>query len=273
MHHLTDLDILGYAAGALRENALLRADEHAGECDACRSRLRAAVYLASSGPALLEGWTASMHGEAHRRWRLLASLAHAAGDNASVLGRARRWLRSGTAMIGQSTKLLMRGADGIGLLSSGWTENGITASLRPALAGAASPDAARAWESTEAASRLLQDGEAEASADEIANAVRIDARMGQSSTLEVRQGDALVFRIVTDSRRKTTAVMRWPSIPADWGSLAVLIPNTESALPAIATFSPVEGTDYLLASFTQIPDGEYVLEIEPSAAQEQRDGR
>ena len=272
MHHLTEDDVLQYACEGLRDESALRIDEHAAECASCRERMRGALYLRAHSERMLDSWTADAHGAALRQLRLATALRAAASRDPTVARRAAQWLRRAGSGASSAARVALDSARNIGLSSAAWLTEGWTAGLRPALQGVASPDASAIEGILNEGMQLLSEGKTEEAVRAAEEAVKLDVRAARSTTLEIRGPGSVTIRVVADSRRKRVAVMLWPALPEAAGTVVMLIPGDESQPPAVSTFQPVAGAEYLLAEFDSLPDGEYTVEIEVLASEGPKDG-
>lgn len=264
MSHLTELDMLNYISEDCNESQQILVEEHVSSCDSCLNKLRAHLYVKSHASSLMESWSAEEHGKAFRQLAIAQALRRAAEKDKTLTQRTVKWLMSAGANIGESARLLIDQAKNIGLSAAQSFTPGMNVSLRPVLQGIASPEIEEACQRIESGSKLLADGRGEEATQFVAQAIKVDARVGQSSILEWRQADGILkHRLVIDSKKRKASLMRLSSSPRDIGSLAVLLPEDDMTNIIISKFEKLECADYLLAEFSYLPDGQYSLLIEP----------
>lgn len=265
MTHLTETDILKYAFDEASEAEQIRIEEHVADCSDCRGRVQAAVYVKTHAGSLVESWSAEEHGAAFRQMNAIRAMRAIALKDRTLAARAAKWLTQTTTEVAASARLLIDQAKSVGLSAMETGSAGWSASLRPALQGVASPTAEAAYKYVEEGSGMLSQGSVDDAIRAVSEAVNLDSRIGQSTTLEMRHTNGAMLQLVVDSKRRRAILMHKPARRENIGGLAILMPLDWSQDPMVSKLEAVEDADYLIAEFDGLPDGQYTLIVEPPA--------
>jgi len=235
--HISSETIERYVEHKLNEDEVLKVEEHLSRCEECARRLRAAWRF----NFLWERWTAEAHGEAYRKvlalgWkgRLALALTGLSLRRRELRQRLMTWLDRVGSKAGAAFELVLdRGRqaarialeEAVSLLpsESPWQ-------FRPALVRGA--PRTRGLLRGEESRTLVADGPPGAR-------VSVDPGKG----------------------RVTVWIDELP--PGRKPPLVLLVPKVKGAEPAVEVPAGREGRRGLWAEFTDVPDGEYLLVIEP----------
>lgn len=258
MTHPDEETLLEYASDRIEERNRLEVEEHVGVCDPCLNRVRALLYLRSRFDNIWPSWTAAEHARLCRQWKLALALQKVAETVPAVANRAREWLDRLDAASTRMLKVIVDKAkrvasQGVGALPP---EHGFR--LQPAVAGVGAADR-EAEGCLQKASALLSEGRAEQALQELESAASIDPRLPQATRSIVEKDGTQRAEIVVDSRRARAAVKLWATPGEPPPSIAILLPQNDPEQVAVGEFEEIEGEEYMLAEFTQIPGGELEL--------------
>lgn len=261
MDHLTDNEIMDYAQGACDAHRAMAVDAHVDECVSCMRRARGALYLVNNLNDVWQAWTAESHGLLHRQLQLARALSEG-NPGGEVASKAMAWLQRMTQGMELTARALIDRSKGVGLAAVGTVTGAFTAQLAPAYQGVGFVEAAKVQEYLDQGSELLSSQDADGAVQSVSQALHIDARAAQSTTLEIRSEDEVIARVVVDARRHRVSVLSWSPDIAAPGRMALLIPADEAVTPRLGVFGEIPNAAYCLVEFGDLPDGEYVIRVE-----------
>ena len=104
---------------------------------------------------------------------------------------------------------------------------------------------------------LLSSGEVEEVRHELEKAAELDARIPQAASLEILHAGARTAEMAADSRLGRVWLRYWPTEGEKPPEVALLLPDDDSLSAGSAAFAPVEGEEFLLATFENVPAGPF----------------
>lgn len=245
MSHLTQEQKLAYISGRLDEEVSFAVDEHLATCSQCAGSIRALRILRHDfdriWDRIWDGWTAKAHGQAYREARLAAALIKAAEKTAqtpALRKRIQRWLgrvREGVEAAAEAALHLVLDSPRktAQVISEGMEE------LRRA---------GSRWQFEPVPSVATEGpfgGPEEAAPSKIA--VKAEGPPWFQVNVDVQAGKVSVLLELQEEP--------WP--------LLLLQPTRADQDPIIGEFRRPEEMDFLLAEFEGVPEGEYLLLMEP----------
>lgn len=233
--HLTEVEYLAALAGGLAELDPA-AREHVSKCSPCATRLEVAFERAHGLTASGVDWAArvSAFSEAMRHRLRVALALQAAAQHPGTGSRARRWLEHFSAAAEAAARVAI---DGIGQISRAAGE-GIAALVRP-----------------EARGRFAL----------VAMPGGIRTRGGPVPTLGpgVAPGPATgQITVQADGRRIEVRLRGWPTQGV--APLVLLVPTVGDAAPQITPGERSREEGQVVAVFTDVEPGNYLVLVEPS---------
>ncbi|MFA5251544.1 MAG: hypothetical protein WC454_03035 [Phycisphaerae bacterium] len=240
-------------------------DIHLVDCLQCRERIRTLIFIREHFDTLWDSWTAAEHGRIYQQWQLAQALTKVAENVPSLAGQIQQWLGHLKEDVHIGAKVLLDRSKKISSIASVVLPAGFEPILRPAFMGIGSPQQqVQLEEHLKKGSELLSQDKADEAVSELLEAVKIDGRIPQTSTLEITHDEGRRFQIQVNSRSKTVLLMFWPAVGEGKRSkLAVLMPQEAGGKVLTSQFEHVEGAEYLLAEFKDVSDGVFSLYIEP----------
>jgi anti-sigma factor RsiW len=253
--HLKDNEVLDYVAERASAEHRLEMEEHFAQCDACLDRVRTLVFLRDRYDGLWDEWTARAHGSAHRKWLMSCALERLAASKPSLAERARGWLEGigGRAEL-RTARILVDRARKLALAAAGAMPPGYSFALRPLVTGVGAPDKALE-ETVRKSADLLRDGQIEASREELVKAAEVNARLVQSAEFEVHREGTRIAASAVDGRAGRAWIRVWIAEGEQKPSFAFLCSKDDPAEYMAVEFEPVEGEEYLVAEFEDLPSG------------------
>jgi hypothetical protein len=241
--HLSTDTIADYFANSLSETAMLDAEEHFATCDACA--LRSQKVLAVG--ALIQQWSAPVHGEAELQARLVAAL-EAARKTTTVAAIRTRLAAWAERFAGQAEAAVRVVLDAPGQAARVLTE-GVEGLTRP---GAT-------WQFAQPQPATL-------------GPIRGTARRGPPRQTVVTAGDAggTTAKLAVSGERGEVTV-RLDGVPLGSEPPLVLLVRTDRtagqapAEPILAAPEPSPGSDAWVARFEGLGQGSYLVLFEPRA--------
>jgi hypothetical protein len=235
--HVPDEVLAYYAAGQLTEADEIAVDEHLADCQPCSAIVRSALLVGDAW----DTWNAHAHGQVY----LLSRLAQAVASARSV-----------TTDAGWQTRLTI------------WAERfaGRAEAAVRVVVDAGSGASHVVTEGLEALSRVGSTWQF------AAIPVATPTRGPRSSapglpTVALATGVAQVARVAVGGARREVVVRLDAPQVGSVQPLVLLVPVSGDAEPRIVALEPQPGVAYLVARFTDLPVGEYVVAFEPSPNQ------
>ncbi len=264
LNHPDEEAIIRYVSEQTSEQEQFDMDKHFSDCTSCSKSVRTMFFIRENFDALWDNWSAAEHGRLSQQLVLANALRQASQTRPALSDEIRRWLGQLGEGLCVSARVLLDRSRKIALLGTSALPAGFEFRVRPAYIGIGSPkEQAKVNEHLQKSSELLSQHKAEQAVDELLQAVKIDARSSQVSTLSIVHQDNRLFEVHVDSIARTVLLMFWPVEGQGYPRLAILAPE-EGACPATpAEFKPVEGADYFLAEFGNVGDGIYSMTIGP----------
>jgi len=256
--------MLRYLLNRASSDEQLEVDTHLAQCAPCLQRIRAWSYLEENLDQLWDSWTAVEHGRTYRRWRLAKALKEAAVATPVLAESVWRWIENLKQGLEFSLRVLVDPSRAIASLGTCVVPAPWEFRLNLSGVGIGAPDEQAQLEShLQRGSQLLSDDKTDEAANELLQALQIDARSPQAAVSQVLWEGQLLCQTIVDSRRGRILVKLWPQEGCALPSLALLVPEDEDEPVIVATFRQVEDEPYLLAEFNHIDHVNYVLQIEP----------
>ncbi len=253
MNHIKDDLFLRYTSNLASETEQLQVDTHLAECQNCRDRLSALIYLQENLESILKTWSAKEHGRLYHRWQILRTLHSVANSSPDLSARLWRYLDQGKSSFKVTVNLLVDQARRVATAAAGSLPEDFDCRLRPAFAGVGSPaELARVEKHLKSGSNFLSRGDTKAAIKNLQEAARIDVRSSQSAILEMHRDKDLIMQVTADSRRNRIWVRYFPKAEKPLPELALLVPASPENSPYAAEFKPVNGEDNLLAEFESV---------------------
>jgi len=236
MSHLKTEEILAYVAGKMAEKKAFEVNIHLATCEECAKRVKAHYYIKDHFDTLWDTWTAKRHAEEYWQARVGEALKEA--EIPPRLGeRVKDWLgkisQKADVAIGVVIDASQRMAEVV--------QEGFEALRRP--------DIVLEFSSLPAPVLILGEEPEEGT-------IKVEAK-----------GPPWTAITVEPTAQKITVQMEVSDEP--W-PLLLLFPKMEGKV-FISEFSHPEGTDYLLAEFEDVPDGEFTLVVEPMPSDDKKD--
>jgi hypothetical protein len=229
MEHLTQGQALNYILQKMDEEMLFEVDQHLATCNRCVERVRALRTLQANFDVVWDSWTAKSHGEAYIRERLADALSQAAElvESGEYQNRIKSWFE----------KIQVKAEAALGIILD--SSKRVAEIMYEELEGLSRPDSILQFQPV----RLSTEGIGEKAP------ARISVRAAGPPWAQV-EVDALTGNITIefDDYKKP-----WP--------LIILLPKSREQKPIVEILRRQE--NYLFAEFKGIPDGEYLLLIEP----------
>lgn len=262
--HPDDEAVIRYVRELSSQQEQLEMDRHFSDCLLCRENVKTMFFIRENFDALWDNWTAAEHGRLNQQQVLANMLRRVSQTRPALTDEIHRWLGQLGEDLCVSARVLLDRSKKIALLAASALPAGFESKIRPAYAGIGSAkEQTKVNAHLHKGSDLLSQQKTEHAVNELMQAVKIDARSSQVSTLTIVRQDSPLFEVHVDSIARTVLVLFWPVKGQGYPGLAVLAPNEGE--PMVAEFKPVEGADYLLAEFTDLPDGLFTLFIGPNA--------
>jgi len=252
--HPDETALLEYVAAAVSAEEHCRVDEHVAECDECLQRLRALFYLRDDFASVWASWTLREHGRLRRQVKLALALETVAESAPDFAEQARSWLGSIARSAVRAVNVLLDRAGETAGIGPGMLPDGYVFRLQPAVLGVGAPE-------TEAGRRLLRTSELLAggrineAARELDEARKVDARLVQAAGSQITRQGKRQAQIVVDARRGYAALRYWPEEGEAIHGFVLLLPDTEPQRYLAAGLQSVEGEDFLVAEFRNVPAG------------------
>ncbi len=221
--HLQPRQIAAYALGELTEEELFHLDEHVAACAECARRVRAFRFVAEHADVLLEGWSAGRASAATLQ-DLIACIAEQTETGSELQDHLARWLRRLSDRTRAVLAITMEGTRrAAAIVDESLDRLGRSSGFQPVLAPV----------------RVRGEGGGDAAA--------------------VEDHVHPWARVTADPATGIVAV-QLAKVAEPWPIAVLITRRGESAM--IGEFRPVEGEDYLLATFEDVRDGEYTLLLE-----------
>jgi len=266
MEHPDTTTMLRYISDDVSSDEQLSVDTHLAVCPTCLSRVRAWSYLEENLDSLWDSWTAATHGSVYRRWRLVKALRDIVEATPALAEQVWQWVERLREGFEFSVRVLIDRSRAIASLGTCALPPQCEFKLCLSDAGIGSPDEQTDLENhLHHSSELLSDNRPNEAANELLQAMQIDARSSQAAVSQISRHGQLLCQTVVDSRRGRILVKFWPQEGQPWPSLALLVPEDEEGRVLAATFNAVENETYVLAEFDQVDRVSYALQIEPPA--------
>lgn len=229
MEHLTQEQALDYISGNMDEEMSFEVDRHLATCDRCVRRVRALRDIRYNFDAIWDSWTAQSHGEAHVRARIADALSEAAtaAESDELRNRIESWI--------EKIQLKAEAALGVAIDTSKKTAKLVYQGLDDLCR----PDPVLQFQPI----RVSTEGIGEKAP------ARISVRAPGPPWAEIDVDAAARGVTVQFDLQKEP----WP--------LLLLVPKSEDQKPIVGILKRKD--DYLLAELRGVPDGEYVLLIQP----------
>lgn len=226
MQHLTFDDILAYAAGTLPQGKIPRIEAHLIACGECAGKVDDHIVIRERFDDLWDSWTAKRHAQAALRSYFLDALSQAEVDP-GLRDRAIAWAKR----IPEKTEAVL------GVLMD------------------ASHKAARLFH--EGLEELARPGALLRFSWVSLPTLTLGDREKTSIAMEAHGPPRVKITIDSSVRRVT---VQSELVDAPW-PLVIIVPKRKGKA-VITEFEHPEGTDYLLAEFKDVADGEYILFLE-----------
>jgi Putative zinc-finger len=231
--HVADDLLAGYAARRLSEGDELEVEMHLAECEACTALARSALLVGD----IWESWSARAHGEAYLAERLARAVERAAKltDNAGWQARLSAWAASWSGRAEATVRVIMETSGN----ASRVVTDGLEALSRPGTA----------WQFA---------------AVPVAVPTRGPLAGGSAPppTVALATG-ATQARVFVGEARREVVVRLDGQLAGGRPPLVLLVPVDEAAEPRLAVIEPRPGVAYMLARFSDVPAGDYVVAFEP----------
>jgi anti-sigma factor RsiW len=223
VEHLQPWDIAAYASGRLAEEELFRLDEHLASCAECARRVRAFRFVSEHAAILLDAWSAR-RASATVLQDVIAGVAQQAAPCSELRDRVGGWLQE----LSDRTRAVLDIAIDGARRTAEIVDESLSRLGRPP-----------GFQPIPVPVRVLGEGGGGAAAVE-------DHRHPWA-------------RVTADPATGLVAV-QLARVAEPWPIAVLITRQGESAM--IGEFRPVEGEDYLLATFEDVRDGEYTLLLE-----------
>jgi hypothetical protein len=227
---------------------------HLAECDGCCGRLRALKAIREDFSGTWDSWLEHYVQMAAIRPPVFAGAPAESETVGAVFEVATRVVMAATRrVVGIATQ---------GVLELMGEASAYTFALCPQYSGVAGPGtAARVADLVEEGSALLGAGRASEALERFDQAVQDAPRGLEAVELRVSSADgARAVEVHLHARRRSISVLLYPEVTAAGAWVAVLLtPNHREV--AREAFGFVPGAEYLLAEFTGVVDGEYVVGV------------
>jgi hypothetical protein len=251
--------ILAYAAGRASEEEQIVVDEHVCLCMVCSARVRALLSLREDFDSVWDTWTAARHGNAHRAAIVAEALEKLAREKPSLAARARSWLLDTCQGVGERTlRVLVDRAKGIALMAADVLPEGCALLRCSPVAGFGSPDK-ETQAHLEQGGELLVRGQIAAAEREMEAAAAVDARLARAATCEVLRAGRRQAVACVDSTHGTLWIRVWPEKGLASPAFALMYSTQNPSGVHTAEFASVRGEDFVVAEFTNVPDGPFCV--------------
>jgi hypothetical protein len=261
MNHLNERTLVAYAADEIADAERLAADAHLATCEECIRRVHALLALRESFAQVWMNWTAEEHGRIVRQLQLLKALE---SGHQPLSARAIQWLGSIAEGAELAVKVLLSRGERIAGIAARVVPEQFQFEFRPVVAGVGSPADEALLD------RKIAEGSAALIANHPARALGSLREVSHINAMAVQSASSVIYRenrkyaeVVVDARRGSLLVKHWP-VAAQGAEFVLLLPSDPVQFPALGTFAPVGGEDYLLAAFDEFPDGACDLIIGPA---------
>ncbi|MBU0753711.1 MAG: hypothetical protein KJ645_01135 [Planctomycetes bacterium] len=262
MNHPKDEIILRYLSDESGEDEQMEMDAHMANCSRCRDRVRAMAYLRENFDSLWNTWTASEHGRVHHQLQLAAALEEVVQSSSSLAPHAMRWRKQLGTALEVAIKVIVDQTKRVATMAQDMLLPGQGFELRTAAPGVGSAEElTRVSDHLNKGSRLLSQDRPDEAVSELLKAAGIDARSPQAAVSDIYHEGTWVFQVVADSRRARISVKYMPREGEITPVFALLLSQDPGTAARYSAFEAVEGEDYLLAEFEELPDGPYRIEI------------
>lgn len=252
--HATQEQLLRFSRGAMEKAKTIDLYSHLAECDGCCGRLRALKAIREDFSGTWDSWLQHYVQMAAIRRPVFAG----APADSEIVG----------AVFEVATRVVMAATRRVvGVATQGVRElmgeaSAYTFALCPQYSGVASPGtAARVAGLVEEGSALLGAGQTSEAMDRFDQAVQDAPRGLEAVELQVSTADgAKAVEVHLHARRRSISVLMYPEVAVERAWVAVLLtPTNQEVAQEGLRFVP--GADYLLAEFTGVADGEYVVGV------------
>jgi hypothetical protein len=247
MSHLSQDELLAFAAGRLGEEAAEHAYGHLGACEACAQRFEAVREIRAD----FEGSWDEFLNESRARC-------------------AERTTEAETPRLQATGEVLLRGLiDGVQRLATAagtrLTEltrgpGSFQTAFCPVYTGVGDPaETGEASRLAERASRLCGEGKDREARSLLRKAAGLDRQAGESVTLDLLFERDKIGEVVVDAGRRSVYVLIQPKGPGGARGSVVLTPESASLPELRVELQPVEGAYYSLAEFEDVPSCSFSL--------------
>jgi hypothetical protein len=262
MNHPEQAVLFQYIADRLADETRWGFEAHLADCPACLTRVKTLKFLKENFEPIWSSWCAAHHGQAMQQWRLVQALAAKAQVAPHLVPFALRWLQQVSAGVEFSLQVLLDRGRRMAMTATQCLPVGSTFQLRPAFIGVGET----ALEThLKQSSVHLEHGRSDEAVTQLQQAVAINARATQSSVSQVMHRGKTRLELAVDSRRRQVLVKYWPDPTEPPPVFALLHFKGTDHIEAVMEFRRVEGELYLLAEFSDVPDGVWSLHIGPVA--------
>lgn len=250
MSHLSQKQLIAFAAGRSGAREAERAYGHLDACDACAQRLEAVRRIRSDFDGSWDEFLTELATRVEA-WETSAATEVFAGVELAIRGVLDEGRRLATAALDRVT-----GA--VGDLGS------LDAAFQPAYSGVGDPaTAGEAADLTQQASALCGEGKDDEAVRRLERAAGLDPRAGASAGLSVLAGGRKVGEVVVDARRRSVSVL----LDLDHAGVQAVLSHGSGRIPDMSSeLQPVEGASYALAEFENVPAGPFSLRLRFPAA-------
>ena len=219
-------------------------------------------HLARYRLALACGWrSAASHRRKYVDLMLARDLEEEGGssDATPTSEAAINWLKNMGSQVIAANVLLER----TGLATVAALSMPLGATLRPQYAGVGDPESQRLKSMVDQGIDLMSEGRTEQAIAQLRAVAEVDSRIVEapSATIELDSYRAALIQV--DGRRGTVSVLCYPSEDGRYPALVALVSISSSGNTAFRVPQAVTGSDYRLAEFEGLLDGDYVVEIGP----------
>lgn len=254
MEHLEYRLLIDYASHGLGTAEELRVEEHIATCSECLHGIRALRYLRHNFESIWPVWAPAELARLHRQWKVLAGLAKVGGSSPGLAGSAKQWMDQLNQGCTRALNALLNRARGLAGIGLGGLPEGYSFQLQPVVLGVGAPDR-KARRHLQRCSEFLAKEQTDKAERELRQASKTDARFCQSARSQVLSHNRPQAQVTIDSRRGRVGIRFWPSPGEPSPPFALLLPGGDPERAVAGAFEPVEGEEYLVAEFNNVPDG------------------